>query len=247
MKSSFDVWICSRLALDRLGCPMYVELAFQESPFKSLKMTALSFFHGVRFDDSIYQDGIKRLEASGIRPVYIAAEFAHPLGYFFHQLPRRPEYLKALLIAFAGRTNPVCCRGCVKSWKGTVTSNKEHILTPFATCCSIRGFMSGKCSNCVWNGYSGCEWELLPQYQSTGSRKNPIEHSLLGAGTEFTDPVPIQNPDLLNPQSCPRITRSWPSVEGDRRKERRDVEVALDVSRRDEAEGYQGGLVSLEY
>ncbi|KAH8646449.1 hypothetical protein BGZ61DRAFT_542607 [Ilyonectria robusta] len=206
MKSSFDVWICSRLALDRLGCPMYVELAFQETPSRSLKVTALAFFNGVGLDDSVFQDGIRRLEANGIRPVYIAAEFAHPLGYFFHQLPRRPGHLKALLIAFMGCTNPIYCRGCIRSWKGTVTSNKEHILTPFANYCSDRGFISGKYSNCIWNNYSGYKWELLPQYQSTGSQKNPIKYTLLGTRTEFIDPVPIQNPDLLNHQTCPRIT-----------------------------------------
>lgn len=225
---------------------MYVELAFKETPAKSLKETALTFFNGIKMDDSVFRDGIKRLEDGGIRSVYIAAEFAHPLGYFFHQLPRRPERLKALLIAFIGRTNPVCCRSCVKSYKGTVTSNKEHILIPFATCCSEAGFMSGKCSNCAWNAYSHCEWELLPQYQARGSRNTPLDFPLLGAGTATTTPQPVsQFPDLLNRLTCPRVTQSWPSIAGDRRKERRDVEVALAVSRQDKNKGYQGAMVDL--
>ncbi|KAH6985154.1 hypothetical protein EDB80DRAFT_898825 [Ilyonectria destructans] len=229
VQSSFDVWICSRLALDRLGCPMYVELAFKETPAKSLKETALAFFNGIKMDDSVFRDGIKRLEDGGIRSVYIAAEFAHPLGYFFHQLPRRPERLKALLIAFIGRTNPVCCRSCVKSYKGTVTSNKEHILIPFATCCSEAGFMS-----------------VAAAVSGQRLTKHSLDFPLLGAGTATTAPQPVsQFPDLLNRLTCPRVTQSWPSIAGDRRKERRDVEVALAVSRQDKNKGYQGAMVDL--
>ncbi|RTE69500.1 hypothetical protein BHE90_016116 [Fusarium euwallaceae] len=206
------VWICSRFALDRDGFPLYVELAFDDQRGHDPKKLAKRFFENCGAPDKVMLELVGLISKRPLQPIYIPADFAHPRGWFFKQLITRPEHRKALGIALLGHRNPILCRHCCQSYFTNTSWNKEHILYPFSNCVSIRGFMGGKCANCVWH-QKPCEWEFMTGYQPKSAIEGPLDWPLLGKDTPANAP-PEAGIDQLNPESCPRISCVYPSLIG---------------------------------
>mgnify|MGYP002348747857 CR=1 FL=1 len=212
------VWICSRFALDRDGFPLYVELAFDDTGRENPKAIAKRFFERCGAPDAVMRELISLIPNRSLQTIYIPADFAHPRGWFFKQLITRPEHRKALGIALLGFRNPIFCRHCCQSYLTNISWNKEHILYPFSSCVSIKGFMGGKCANCVWH-QKPCEWEFLSGYQPKSATEGPLDWPLQGKDTP-KDPSDEVGIDQLNRVSCPRISCLYPSEDGNQEQDR---------------------------
>ncbi len=157
--------------LDRLGLPLYVELhlvlnnetrALAEQVF--LENTAVRQQHMV----SVIQAFVKRRKFCR---VFLPADRSLPCGWFFQQLGlsgrgTRPEYWKALLVAFQGQVNPMPCQHCLTTYARSVTASGEHVNAPFFDCTSDSTLFGGACASCVYGGHQGaCSWAIFKGYQ----------------------------------------------------------------------------------
>lgn len=210
---SFRVWFCGFRALDRLGRPLYVELDVQFPSSSSRSALLIWFLRQLPFRDSTITSGIGLLATHVLQSVFIPADWAHPGGYFFTNLPSQLYLLKALIIAFVGVINPVMCRCCIRSYFSTTTRFDEHILTPFHACISVPSFMNGQCANCVWHNRPDCDWKFLHGYLASGRQEGPRKFPLGGRATIPNTSTSFAS-DAFNSRSCPRIISEYPSESG---------------------------------
>ncbi|KAJ4224921.1 hypothetical protein NW757_014310 [Fusarium falciforme] len=211
VKECLRFWICSRMALDRDGNPLYVELAFADEDGGDPKQHATRFFSSIGRVDGGIKTILDMIPTTALQPVYIPADFAHPHGHFVDQLIDRRERWLALAVAFLGVRNPVLCSHCVKSYVANVSWNREHILFPFSACISIKGFQNSRCANCIWQRDTTCEWEKLPGYLATSATEGPQSWPLLGKESLVRRPGSY-GVDQLNRASCPRVSCKYPSL-----------------------------------
>lgn len=203
-----DIWMCGGAALDRLGYPLYVEIAFAEgATVKDIR----DFLAAIQPHDAAFLDCVKRLGKPSL-PVFIPAEIAHPGGSFFSGLIPRPHRAKALVVAFYGTVNPRCCSHCIRSFTKSISATREHVLSPFSECVSFPPYFQGSCANCLWQSNGGCEWQTVTAYNRLG----PVDQMLRGKSLDAS--LKPKNPDrstgILHEESAPRITKNWPFDEG---------------------------------
>lgn len=210
------VAICGGRALDRQNYPLYVELLFQpdHNPTNKARINlAVEMFRTLGQFDSVLTALINRLEKqTRIQLIYTPADLAHPYGWFFHQLadPGKPMRKKAFLISLMGTRNAIMCRRCIRSYTTQKSWNNEHVLWPFHACISLNDAMGCSCSNCVWLGYSDCDWSNLAGYVAQSPNEGTLAYSLKGKMTgNKVDPLGWSE-DQLNHDTAPYITGSWP-------------------------------------
>ncbi|KAH6952430.1 hypothetical protein BKA56DRAFT_625679 [Ilyonectria sp. MPI-CAGE-AT-0026] len=200
------VWICSRKALDRLGSLLYVELAFRGVSLKDIRESQRAFWSQSDIIDKVLKEGTVLAASRPPRPLYIPAEFGHPLGYIVFSALNCVTRLKSLLVAFHGDDNPVFCSHCVRSYTSNISGNRKHFVYPFHTCRSLPGFMGGQCANCIWGGDNSCEWRHLPGYLRKGPRDGPLNYPLGGSATSQPTANGSWGQGSINKASCPRIS-----------------------------------------
>lgn len=197
------------MALDRLGLPLYVELALRgdnrPDGGRAAKKSLCQWIQMRQGRDRVLDSAIPIINSSKVevQPVFIAADLGHEHGYMVREISSRLEHMKALIVAFIGYQNPIMCSCCIRSYTSNFSVSREHILTPFHACRSVPGFMGGQCANCIWHSRSDCEWLSLRGYQPTTARNGqPSDHLKGSSRLECATSYAVS---VLNHVSCPRV------------------------------------------
>ena len=174
---------------------------------------AVEYFRSLGIRDSVLNQAIEALsKRTRLNNIYVLAELAHPCGWIFEQLGDRPVHAKALIIQLMGIRNPLLCKNCIRSITTQKSFNSEYALYPFHNCMSLKGAMDGCCANCVWHGYTDCQYKYLQGYMPPNPPENQLAWSFRGKDNVNTADPEAYIRDSINPDTAPRVTSEWPII-----------------------------------
>jgi hypothetical protein len=216
----FQIWQLGGVNIGRFNHPIYCEIVVPPS-FENKKSAEMAEADGLLTPWEAFwkylasnQPSVLQLfkQFGGTKPrnqVFIPAEIAHARGWFFEQLFTRPQYMKALFVAFMGRRNTRLCAHCITTYTKTITAAREHVMFPFSECVSLPGAQQNDCANCIWVAASDCDYRRLPGYSSQAKDKGCINHPFAGVDSDKVDPDP-PCPPMLTLKTAPRIACRFP-------------------------------------
>ncbi|KAF7556865.1 hypothetical protein G7Z17_g1101 [Cylindrodendrum hubeiense] len=226
---AFSLWICNGAAVDRLGRPKYLELAFREVQEESLAKRVAGFWK-----KTLDYPELKALDLHynviPTRHVYIAADLAHPGGYIVTSIMSRSASALALYVMFYGLSNPRMCECCARKYRTTITASKEHVLSPFPNCVSHTDIAGATCANCIWEGHEDCTWKFLSGYvQAMRLRGLPDQPTAENSQQQVGNATVPIIPDALNIESCPRVTCKLTGLPLSRKEKEAAVKEAREI------------------